>query len=107
MAIIGFFLKLQAVPLRNVISQIGCRASVGSPGCGHAFGSPAVRKHKLCLRSVRLWGDWLIQRCPQRVRQCGWSEWLLQKGYAFIQQALMNDGIFGVGGGKKNSGVRM
>jgi hypothetical protein len=71
------------------------------------FGSSGVRERKLCLRGVWLWSDRLIECFPQRVRQRGWSEWLLQEGYAFVQQALMDDGIFGVGGGKKNSGVRM
>ena len=37
----------------------------------------------------------------------GRRERLLQKRHAFVEHALMDDGILGVGGGEKNPGVRI
>ena len=48
----------------------------------------------------------LIQHFPQLVRQGGWGVWFLQERHAFVQHALVNAGILGIGGGEKNPGVR-
>ena len=39
------------------------------------------------------------------MRQGRGGKGLLQEGHAFVQDALMDDGILGVGGGKKNLGA--
>ena len=57
------------------------------------------------LSGVRIRSAGLIQQFPQLVRQRGRRERFLQKGHAFVQHALVDDGIFGVSGGEKDFGV--
>ena len=54
------------------------------------------------VRSVRL-----IQHFPQFMRQCGRRERFLKKCHAFVQHALMDDGILGIGGSEKNFCLQM
>jgi hypothetical protein len=51
--------------------------------------------------------SWLIQHLPHFVRHCGRRKRFQQKRHVFIQHALMDDGILGIGRGEKNPDVRV
>ena len=58
-------------------------------------------------RSQRLGSDGLIQNLPHLMGERGGRERFLQKRHAFVEHAVMDDGVLSVGGGEKNPGVRI